>query len=303
MAETKSTTQKITPCLWFDSQGEEAAKFYTSIFKNSEIGTITHYDEAAAKASGRPKGTVMTVTFKLDGQEFMALNGGPVFKMNPSISFIVECKTAKEVDDLWKKLSAGGEVMMPLDKYPFSEKYGWVQDKYGVSWQITVVMDKPGIYPSLMFTKKQFGRCEEALKFYTSVFKNSSIDFIARYEKGEHDKEGAIKFSAFTLGKERFAAMESSLDHKFEFNEGISLIVKCKDQEEIDHFWEKLSAGGEKGPCGWLKDKHGVSWQIVPMIMDEMMKSKDAKRTKNVMEVMLKMTKLEIDKLEKAYGQ
>jgi predicted 3-demethylubiquinone-9 3-methyltransferase (glyoxalase superfamily) len=118
--------QKITPCLWFDHNAEEAVNFYISIFKNSKIGSITRYGEEGAEVSGRPKGSVMTVTFQLDGQEFMALNGGPIFKFTEAISFIVNCKTQQEVDELWEKLSQGGE----------KGQCGWLKDKYGVSWQI-----------------------------------------------------------------------------------------------------------------------------------------------------------------------
>ncbi|MBI4774687.1 MAG: VOC family protein [Deltaproteobacteria bacterium] len=118
--------QKFTPCLWFDSNAEEAVRFYTSIFENSKITGIAPYGEAGAKASGRPKGTAMTVGFRLEGQEFLALNGGPVFTFSPAISFIVNCETQEEVDDLWGKLSEGGET----------EQCGWLRDKYGVSWQI-----------------------------------------------------------------------------------------------------------------------------------------------------------------------
>jgi predicted 3-demethylubiquinone-9 3-methyltransferase (glyoxalase superfamily)/3-methyladenine DNA glycosylase AlkD len=122
--------QKITPCLWFDDKAEEAVNFYTSISKNSTIKGISRYGEAGAEASGRPKGTVMTVTFQLDGQEFMALNGGPHFTFSPAISFIVNCETQQEVDELWEKLSAGGE----------KEHCGWLKDKYGVSWQIVPIV-------------------------------------------------------------------------------------------------------------------------------------------------------------------
>lgn len=118
--------QKITPCLWFDDNAEEAVKFYVSIFKNSRIGSIARYGEAGAQVSGRPKGSVMTVTFRLDGQEFMALNGGPLFKFTEAVSFIVNCKTQKEVDGLWEKLSEGGA----------KGQCGWLKDKYGLSWQI-----------------------------------------------------------------------------------------------------------------------------------------------------------------------
>ncbi len=118
--------QKITPFLWFDNQAEEAAKFYTSIFKNSKIKTVTRYEEGGAKAAGRPKGSVMTVVFDLEGQEFIALNGGPVFAFSPAISFVVNCKTQEELDELWEKLSEGGE----------KGQCGWLKDKYGVSCQI-----------------------------------------------------------------------------------------------------------------------------------------------------------------------
>ncbi len=156
--------QTITPFLWFDDKAEEAVKFYVSLFKNSKIGRITRYGAEGAEVSGRPKGTVMTVTFQLDGQEFMALNGGPHFK----------------------------------------------------------------------------------------------------------------------------------------FTEAISLLVNCKTQEEVDELWEKLSAGGEKGQCGWLKDKYGLSWQIVPTVLGEMLQDKDARKSERVMNALLKMNKIEIKALKRA---
>jgi predicted 3-demethylubiquinone-9 3-methyltransferase (glyoxalase superfamily) len=118
--------QKINPCLWFDDKAEEAAKFYVSIFKNSKLGNITRYGEAGAEVSGRPKGSVMTATFEIEGQEFVALNGGPHFKFSEAISFMVKCETQKEIDEMWEKLSQGGE----------EGQCGWLKDKYGLSWQI-----------------------------------------------------------------------------------------------------------------------------------------------------------------------
>lgn len=120
--------QKLTPCLWFDDKAEEAAKFYVSIFKNSKLGHITHYGEAGSKVSGRPKGSVMTVTFKIEDQEFVALNGGPLFKFTEAVSFMVKCETQAEIDEMWGKLSEGGE----------EGPCGWLKDKYGLSWQIVV---------------------------------------------------------------------------------------------------------------------------------------------------------------------
>ena len=159
--------QKITPCLWFDDKAEEAAKFYVSIFKNSKLGNITRYGEAGAEVSGRPKGSVMTVTFEIEGQEFVALNGGPHFK----------------------------------------------------------------------------------------------------------------------------------------FSEAISLMVKCETQKEIDEMWEKLSQGGEEGPCGWLKDTYGLSWQIISPEWDEMLRDKDVKKSERVMKAILQMTKPDISTLKQAYEQ
>jgi predicted 3-demethylubiquinone-9 3-methyltransferase (glyoxalase superfamily) len=160
------TMQKITPFLWFDSQAEEAANFYTAIFKGSKIEGGSRYDEEGAKAAGRPKESVMTVAFELDGQQFVALNGGPMFKFTEAISFVVNCET----------------------------------------------------------------------------------------------------------------------------------------QKEVDHFWEKLSAGGQEVQCGWLKDKFGVSWQVVPTILSEMLQDKDPEKSKRVMAAMLKMKKIDVDGLKRAYG-
>jgi len=290
--------QKITPFLWFDNQAEEAVNFYTSIFKNSKIGSIARYDEAGAKVSGRAKGSVMTVSFTLEGQDFAALNGGPVFKFTPAISFFVSCKTEQEIDELFKKLSAGGEVLMPLDKYPFSEKFGWVADKFGVSWQLILASATQKIVPCLMFVREQHGKAEEAMNFYVSVFKNSRIHMIARYEKGE-DKPG-VKHAKFSLGGQEFIAMDSGLDHQFTFMEATSFVVNCEDQMEIDYFWEKLSQGGDEKAqqCGWLKDKYGVSWQIVPKVLSEMLQ--DAQKSEKVMKALLQMKKIDIEGLKQA---
>lgn len=120
--------QRMTPCLWFDDQAEEAAQFYVSIFQNSKMGPITRYGEAGAQVSGRPMGSVMTVTFYIEGQEFVALNGGPLFKFNEAISLMVKCRSQQEIDEMWGKLSAGGQ----------EGPCGWLKDKYGLSWQIVI---------------------------------------------------------------------------------------------------------------------------------------------------------------------
>ncbi|MDW7731901.1 MAG: VOC family protein [Methanolobus sp.] len=290
--------QKIVPNLWFDKEASEAAKFYTSLFSNSRIKNTTVLHDT-------PSGTAETVTIELSGQEFMLLSAGPLFKFNPTISFLVACKTKDEVDTLWGKLSEGGTTLMLLDAYPFSERYGWTEDRYGLSWQVMYFGESEitqKITPTLMFTGDQAGKAEEAINFYVSVFSNAKVGDILRYSEGEGpDKEGTVKHAGFMLEGQEFAAMDSARVHDFAFNEAISFIVYCENQEEIDYYWEKMSAVPEAEQCGWLKDRFGVSWQIVPTVMDEMMQTKDAEKLARVTGAFLKMKKFDIAELQKAY--
>jgi len=295
--------QKITPHLWYDKEAKEAAEFYVSAFR--QLGEV--YGESKVQSvtvlHDTPSGDCDVVSFKLAGQDFMAISAGPLFKFNPSISFHVKCKTKEQVDSMWEKFSDGGKVLMELGEYPFSERYGWIQDKYGLSWQIIFTSGeiKQAITPVIMYVQDVAGKAEEAINLYTSIFKNSKINFIARYEKGEPDKEGTIKYASFVLEEKEFGAMDSSAEHKFTFNEAISLIVKCENQEEIDYYWEKLAADPKGGQCGWTKDKYGVSWQITPSILGEMLEDEDKEKVSRVTEAFLKMKKFDIAKLKEAY--
>jgi predicted 3-demethylubiquinone-9 3-methyltransferase (glyoxalase superfamily) len=285
---------KITPHLWYSKEAKEAAEYYVSVFPNSKITNITTLHDT-------PSGDVDVVSFDLSGQPFMAISAGPLFKFNPSVNFTINCKTPEEVDQYWNKLILGGSALMPLQKWPFSVRYGWLQDKYGLSWQIGVVAeDRQKIVPSLMFIGPNFGKCEEAISFYTSVFKNSATEMISRYEPGEHDEAGKIKYSLFKLEGQQFIAMESSLAHKFAPNESVSFIVNCDTQEEIDYYWEKLSAVPESEQCGWCKDKYGFSWQVTSMEMDEMMKNADRDKLDKITQAFLQMKKIDIAKLKEA---
>lgn len=297
--------QKIVPSLWFDKNCEEAINFYTSFFPNSKIVSIKRYEEGMQTPGiEEMKGKILTAIFELSGFRFMALDGGPIFKFNPSVSFHVKCKTKEEVDSLWEKLSQGGKVLMPLGSYPFSQRYGWVADKYGVSWQLIYVGEheiKQKITPLLMFVGSVAGRAEEAVEFYASVFSSAKVEHIVHYGKGEEpDKEGTLKYASFIVEGQEFGAMDSAREHKFNFNEAISFLVNCKDQEEVDYYWEKLSAVPESEICGWLKDKYGVSWQIIPKRMGEMLSDPDSKKANRVLNAMLKMKKIIIKDLEDA---
>jgi predicted 3-demethylubiquinone-9 3-methyltransferase (glyoxalase superfamily) len=297
--------QKITPHLWFDKEAKEAAEFYTSLFSNSKVIDISTLHNT-------PSGDTDIVSFQLRGQPFMAISAGPYFKFNPTMSLIVNFDPSKEkdarenIDMVWEKLLPGGKVLMPIQEYPFSKRYGWIQDKYGLSWQLILTdpegEERPEIMPSLLFVGEVYGKAEEAINFYLSVFKDSKMGAVHHYGAGqEPDKEDAVMFADFKLLDLWFAAMDSAREHQFAFNEAISFIVKCDTQEEIDYYWEKLSAVPESEQCGWLKDKFGVSWQIVPSLMDEMMKTKDQKKLDQVTQAFLKMKKFDIQKLKEAY--
>jgi predicted 3-demethylubiquinone-9 3-methyltransferase (glyoxalase superfamily) len=293
--------QKIVPYLWFDHQAEKAAKFYTSLFNQSTIIDTSRYGEAAPDSLEKVQ--VMSVTFQLEGQTFIALNGGPHFTFTPAISFFVNCDSPEEVDSYWAKLSEGGTALMELGTYPFSEKFGWIQDQFGVSWQVNLGHRKQKITPSLMFVGKQHGKAELAMNDYISLFDNSAIEHIERYGHDAEEMSGTVQHAQFHLAGQEFKAMDSGLDHAFTFNEAISLFVNCETQEEVDTLWDKLPEGGAVQKCGWLKDQYGVSWQIIPTILGELLQDSDLVKSQNVMQAMLQMKKIDIAALKQAYKQ
>lgn len=316
----KSDVQKIIPSLWFDDQCEEAMNFYISSFsglsgerKESRIISVMRYEEGMETPGIEEMiGKVLTGVFELEGYRFMALDGGPMFKLNPSVSFIlnfdpsVNNNARKNLDTLWKRFTPGGKVLMELQKYPFSEHYGWIQDKYGISWQLFLSEPegepRPFIVPSLMFTGDVSGKAEEAVNFYLSVFKNSRRGTLERYPAGmEPDKEGTVMYSDFLIEDQWFAVMDSARMHEFSFNEALSFLVNCVDQEEVDKLWNKLSYVPESEVCGWLKDKYGVSWQITPERLGELLSDPDKEKAHRVLNTMLHMKKLVISELEEAY--
>lgn len=274
----------IHPCLWFDDQAKNAAEWYCSLFKNSSITTDTP----------------MVLKFELEGTEFMALNGGPQFKINPSISVFVLCESVEETNRLWDKLMEEGHALIPIDKYDWSERYGWLQDRFGLTWQISLNGDAPiqqKIRSCMLFTRERFGMAEKALNFYSSVFEHSSTDLLMHYPEGtEH--AGKVLYSEFKLNRQNLIAMDGPGVHDYTFNEGVSFVVECESQKEIDYYWDKLTEGGQESMCGWLKDQFGVSWQIVPAILGGLMS--DPEKAPKVMHAFLKMRKFDIDTLLKA---
>jgi predicted 3-demethylubiquinone-9 3-methyltransferase (glyoxalase superfamily) len=297
--------QHITPYLWFDTQAKEAAEFYTSVLPESKVTHTTTLHDT-------PSGESDVVSFELAGQPFMAISAGPLFTFNPSISFILNFDPSRDtharahLDRLWEQLSEGGTALMPLDSYPFSERYGWIQDRYGLSWQLMLTNpageERPFIIPELMFVGNNAGRAEEAMELYGAVFKGSRRGMTARYPKGmEPEKEGTIMFADFSLGGAWFAAMDSAGAHQFTFNEAISLLVPCETQAEIDYYWEKLSADPQAEQCGWLKDQFGLSWQVYPTVIGEMIQHGTREQIDRITQAFLPLKKMDIATLQRAY--
>lgn len=290
---------KISACFGFNSNAHDAALYHTAVFQNAGISDIVRNTKSSPAGE---EDSVLAVSYFVEDFEFLALNAGPQFSPNPSISFFVHCSNEEEVNGLWEKLSEGGHALMPLNTYPFSKRYGWIQDKYGVSWQLILPQREVSrkIVPCLLFTQEQFGNAEKAMDFYVSVFRNSSRGFISRYGSQGSNPE-AINYGALQLEGQDFVVMESDLSHDFHFSEGVSLMVHCKDQDEVDNYWEQLkSHGGEEGQCGWLKDQFGVSWQVVPDVWIRLISQKDRAKADRYMQAMIRMKKLDIAALEAA---
>lgn len=308
---------KITPHLWFDKEAQEAARFYTSLFASSRITNVTTIHDVPS-----PTGDSDIVSFELMGQPFMAISAGPDFKFNPSVSFMVNFDPSRDknaranIDALWNKLSQNGAVLMPIQEYPFSKRYGWLQDRYGLTWQLMLTNpegeERPPIVPFLMFVGDVCGKAEQALNFYLTVFKGapvksaqaeSRMGTMRRYGAGqEPEKEGTVMFADVKLSGTWLAALDSALEHQFAFNEAISLLIPCETQEEIDYFWDKLSADPKAEQCGWLKDRYGLSWQVWPTAIGEMMAKGTPEQIARLTRAFLPMKKYNLAELRKAYG-
>lgn len=291
--------QRIVPHLWFDNEAQEAVDYYMQTFPESEIISDVTYTDT-------PSGDAKQLTFNIFGYKFMAINAGPYFTKNPSISFTVlfNQSEAALLDKVWTALAHNGKIMMELDTYDFSEKYGWLEDQFGVSWQL-LITDQPfddRIRPSFMFINNNVGRAEEAINYYTSVFKNSGDISKFYYPEGmDPDKPDTLAHAEFKLEDQYFVALDSAHKHEFNLNEGISLMLFLEDQQEIDYYWDKLSTVPEAEQCGWVKDQFGVSWQIVPKIMDQMAEEGTPEQISNVTKAFLKMKKFDVETLIKAY--
>jgi predicted 3-demethylubiquinone-9 3-methyltransferase (glyoxalase superfamily) len=304
---TKTPTPAIIPFLWFDSHAEEAMNFYVSIFPNSKVELLKKWPESSPfPAESSKPGTVMQGVFTLDGCRFHAFDAGPMFSFNPSISFFALFERTEEVDAAWRKLIEGGQALMPLDSYDWSERYGWVTDKYGISWQLMKgKLEDVGqrITPLIMYSGNQRGNAQKAIKHYMDIFGNASLDGVARYTEEDPAPTGMVKHAQFRLSGQVFMVMDNGTENDIPFNEAISFFVLCDAQEEVDYFWNKFTSEGEESMCGWLKDQFGVSWQIVPDYLNEKLVHGNPESAQKMMEAMSTMKKLDVASLRDAYNQ
>ncbi len=276
----KIMANKIIPSLWFDSQAKEAFDFYTDVFPNSSI----------IKDNG------VVVEVNIMGLNFIGINGGPIFKPTPAISFMPVFESKEEIDQVWNKLLDGGQILMPLQQYPFSEHYGWIADKYGYNWQLYYGklenVNHQAIVPTLMYCGEQQGKCKEALKFYEDLFPDFELQGVMEYPEGPI--KGQVQHTQFKANGVTLAAMDSGVPQPFTFNEATSMTILCKDQEEIDYYWNKITEAGEESMCGGCTDQFGVSWQVVPKDINKLLQNQNAGAA------LMKMKKIEISSLVNA---
>lgn len=287
----------IVPHLWYDKEAVSAVTTYVSLFDHARIINRTTIHDT-------PSGDAEMVDFELAGVQFSAINAGPYFTFNPSVSLMVSCATKEEVDRLYATLSEGGTDLIPLGEYPFSAWYVWVQDRFGLSWQLMLVdgMDeRRRIRSSLLFADEVCGKAEEALDYYVSVFKGAEKGFVNYYQAGEAvDARARINYAELNIGDTQLIMMDHGLGGDFTFNEAYSFIVLCDNQEEIDYYWERLSHVPEAEQCGWLKDRFGLSWQIVPRQMNDLLTNGTEEEVRRVTKAFLQMKKFDIAALERA---
>lgn len=295
---------RIVPCIWLDDQAEAAAAFYVAAFPEGRVEAVARYPRSGENPSGRPPGSVLTVDFSVAGQRLTLLNGGPSFEPNPSVSFHVHLPDAAAVDALHAALGAGGRDLMPLDAYPWSPRFVWLQDRFGVSWQLMAraAAKRPTVVPAIMFGGPQHGRAREAIAAYVAALPSSRVAHVEDFGEGEGGEVGTVKQAALDLLGQPFVAMDGGPAHRFGFDMGLSLQVMCADQAEVDAVATALAAdGGNEDQCGWVRDRFGLWWQVVPQQVGAWMASDDEAARDRVFRALLPMHRLDVAALERAF--
>lgn len=278
--------QTIVPHIWINRVADEAADFYVSALPDASVVEKETYPTEEKDLLDFQKefaGRTLAVELEVSGYRLVLINAGDEFAPTPAISFFLNFDPGERADAhealtrTWEKLIVGGQVLMELGDYPFSPHYGWVMDKYGVNWQLMLTNPegepRPFIIPDLMFCGPAQNKAREAVDFYLSVFPDAELGDRAHYDRAEGSvTTDSVIFSDFQIRGGWLSAMDSAVEQPFTFSPGISLLVNTRDQAELDRIWNELSAVPEAEQCGWLQDKYGVSWQIVPHNLNELLK-------------------------------
>lgn len=286
---------KFAPCLWVDNQVEEMTELYTKVFENGKpLKTLYFLEDAHGKI-----GDILTQSVQLANQEFILLNGGPEFKATASISYMVTCTSETQLQVLWQELSEGGKLLMNLAIYPGVGQFGWLEDRFGISWQFSLDQSSSSqkITPCFMFSGEQYGNASRALAEWIEVFQSGEI--LEHYS----NEDSTTKLAKFTLHQQEFMAMDSAVDHDFTFSLANSFYVYCENQKEIDRLWTAITSKGTEMPCGWMGDRFGVAWQTVTRDMDTMLDRKNLTKALAVTQAVYGMMKIESEELRRIYNE
>jgi predicted 3-demethylubiquinone-9 3-methyltransferase (glyoxalase superfamily) len=270
----------ISPCIWYLDSAIQAFQLYTTCVPNSKLINSSN----------------IVVQAKIAGVDVMGINGGSHFSPNASVSYMLVLEKQAEVDEIWDLLQVEGKILMPLSSYPWSAYYGWVEDKYGVHWQLYLGqlsdVNHQALVPTLMFSGSNRGNCKNAISFYQAVFSEFKLQGILHYS--QENLSDYVQHAQFVINGFTIMVMDSENDIDAPFTEGNSFVIQCDTQDEIDFYWNELTKNGVESQCGWCKDPFGVSWQIIPRNMNELI------RTETAVAAMMQMKKIDIAKLQNA---
>lgn len=274
-------SKRIYPCLWFNKNAQEAVDFYSLIFSD-----IRKFDSNG-----------FSTTFEIAGSKFMVMNGGPTYQVNSAISYYFYSGSEAVLQRIYESLSAGGHILMPLGKYEWSTQYAWVIDRFGVNWQLDIddIQSKQKIVPTCLFVNKKNQSVKDAISHYTGIFKPSKVILEAPYNTESGMPFGTLLFAQCSLNGYIFNTMSSTMVHDYDFTPGNSFVIECSTQAEIDYYWHKLGDGGHYSRCGWLVDKFGISWQVLPDFLAKLVNDPD--KGPKVIQAFMKMQKFDIETL------
>ncbi|WP_449460991.1 VOC family protein [Streptococcus suis] len=278
--------QTIIPHLWYNTEAKEAVEFYVDLFGGKIDWTYTITDT--------PSGDSDLIQFQLGDMTLAAISAGPYFKLNESMSLMVNVASKDEVTRLYQALSEGGRILMPLGEYPFSPYYVWLEDRFGLSWQLSYApdLDKPYQFDiCLLFSQEQVGLVQLILDYYKDKLPQASVGQLSYYGEGEATVATAkLNYAELFIGDQKIIVMDHGYGGEASFNEAFSLMVYVDSQEEAESWYEKVSAVPEAEICGWVKDQFGISWQIVPRILMEAYDTANPEKVKAVNAAVMTIT-------------